>query len=219
MPRWFVGQIGMGVTVPLIDGVLTDWDGVDASSFTTASFVRTTDQKFFASIGTSDLAHLQTPPASLTQTGITWSAVTDITRAGVTLAVWSGVATSSGSDPLTIDFAGTTQRSATWSITRVANTTGIVQSAAAQGQPAAGNWLDAPLGAVGGVVLLSYSTSSEPPTAAARTGYSSFAVAQANSPNHKLGIFKAIPGVLPAGVQQPSGWGEDMLAIAVELGT
>jgi hypothetical protein len=216
--RWYVGQIGMALGAPEFIEVLSDWTGVDSSSFTTTLFARTTGQRFVAAIGSNDnLSHAQTPPSSLVQTGITWTHVDDITRAGNTLTVYEGITTTSGASALTVNFPGT-QLSMTWSIIRLTNTTGIVQSSVAQGQPSAPGWVDAGLAALGAgnFVLAASVASGSSPYPAARTGYSPLTQVAANSPNAKLQVH--IGSVLPAGTQQPSGFLEDLLIAAVEIG-
>jgi hypothetical protein len=205
---------------PAVDGVLANGTGVNASSFITDSFSRIIGDEFLVAIGSADnLSHGQTPPTSLTQTGITWVNTDNVTRAGITLSVWHGVATSSGSSAMTANFAGT-QLSMIWGIVRLAGVSTIVQSEENHGDPFSGGWLDVSMAAMqpDGMVILSGIRSGSGPAPAVRSGYTGIYSFAIDSPIMTLVVAKAIPGVSPVGIQQPIGFGDDMVAIATEYG-
>lgn len=191
--------------IPDAENVLSGSTGVDGSGFTTASFSFTAGEKFIIGIGSSDnLAHAQTAPTSLTQTGITWTNLNDISYDDICLSVWEGVATTTSSSTLAVSFAGT-QLSMTWGIVRLVNLATRVQSVEVAGQPS--GYLDAPLAALqtGSTVILVAQRAHTGGAFGVRTGYTILIDQFQDSPNQYLRIHKG--AVLPAG--ESNAWPND----------
>jgi hypothetical protein len=203
--------------VPLIASVVTWNSTTDGSSMSSPAFTRVIGERYFASIGTAISPGTPLAPTSITQTGLIWSLVDQVTRGQINLSLWTAVASSSGSSALTASYSAS-MGSFTGNVVEAQNVNTIVQSAVNQGSPGSGIFIDAPLAALQptSAVLLVGLRNSSSGSLTARAGYSAIDGITVSTPGQNLRVTQANPGVLPAGFSQSAG-GIDYEMVALEL--